>query len=215
MQWYYMRGTNLSKGYFVNVEIQPAPWGGTWLTDKEWVTTIGGCSWCWFLCACVLLQNSSVQPWFNLIQFPSNPLSGHSCPLSFLHPDNFIFYVSPLSFLPLADPAVHSAFHSCNSPSFLCSSLLLPPTPLSSVPSSLCQSALWCGNRWRVLGLVMNPAPLPHSSLYWPITCPYSLTTFSLFFFHPASSLSQSLVFIDKPLFNSFAKSHILASFSH
>ena len=161
---------------------------------------------CWLLCVCVLLLNSSVQPWFHLIQFPSNPLSVRSCPLSFLHPDNFIFYFSPLFSLPSDDPAVNSAFHSCNSRSFP-----HPPFPFFS-----CPSALWCGDRWCVLDLVMSPSPLPHSRLYWPITPQHSLTPFfPLFFSHPPSSLSQSLLLIDKPLFYSFAKSHILASFSH
>lgn len=126
--------------------------------------------------ACVFLQNSSVQPWFHLIQFPSNPLSGQSCPLSFLHPDNFIFYVSLVSSLLWADPAVHSAFRSCNSPSFLCTSLSLCslPTPPISFPSSLA-SQLYDVAIDDVLDLVMSPSPLPHRRLYWPITPLHSL----------------------------------------
>lgn len=100
----------------------PACTTGPRLIDRQGGASVLLEACCWLLYVCVLLQNSSVQPWFHLIQFPSNPLSVQSCPLSFLHPDNFIFYFSPLSSLPSDDPAVNSAFHSCNSPS-------LPPPP--------------------------------------------------------------------------------------
>lgn len=163
---------------------------GLWLTVGEWVAS------CWSLRVCLLLQNSSVQPWFHLIQFPSNPLCGQGCPLSFLHPDNFIFYFSPLSFhLFFFWPTLQSTL--------LLTALTLPPfsvppshfaqapsspsSPSSSstsyIPSPSCQSALWCGDRWCVLDLVMSPSPLPHSRLYWPITPLHSLTPFFPLFF--------------------------------
>lgn len=138
-------------------------------------------NWCRLLSLCVLLQISSVQPWFHLIQFPSNLVAAQTCPLSFLHPRNFfIFDFSPLLTTPpllptplfaSANSAVNSALHSCSSPFPPC--LLLTSSSLLSSP---CQSALWCGDRWCVLDLVMSPSPLPHSRLYWPITSPHSLS---------------------------------------
>lgn len=212
-----MRDTNWSEDYFMNAEIQSAPQAGLdWQTKSKLLLEAG----CWLLCVCVLLQNSSVQPWSHLIQFPSNPLSVQSCPLSLPHPDHFIFCFSPLlwSLLLLADPAVSSAFHSCYSLLFLCSSLLLsvPPTPpplLHPLFSSLTVSFMM----WRSM---MCPWPRyesrssPLSRLYWPITSLHSLTPFPSFFSHPPSSLFQSLLLIDKPLFYPSAKSHILAPIS-
>lgn len=132
---------------------------------------------CWLLCVrvcVVLLEDSSVQPWFHLIQFPSNPVSFPSCPVSFFHPDNSIFYFFPSSFpsfLPSDDAAVNSVFHSCNSPSLLCTSasLLLPvsfmmwrsmmcPWPRYESLSSSPQQALLNHNS-------LNPFPPPSVSL--------------------------------------------------
>lgn len=68
--------------------------------------------------------------WFYLIQFPSDPLSGQSCPLSFLQPDKISFYSSPLSFLPLADCGVHSAISPPHVPHMY---VLITPPPSSFV----------------------------------------------------------------------------------
>lgn len=102
------------------------------------------------------------SPWFYLIQFPSDPLSGQSCPLSFLHPDNINFDSSPPSSLPLSDCVFHSftclfGFSSCQHLSLSC-------RPLCSLNSCLVASSfvsqLYDVAINDILDL-LSPAPLP------------------------------------------------------
>lgn len=123
----------------------------------------------------VLLQNSSVQPWFHLIQFPSSmPLSGQRhVPFHF-----FILLILFSLDSPLwAAPAVHSAYPSCNSRCFLCSCLKesgRSTRPSHALPFFSCQSALWCVDRWcpwpRYESLSSSPprALLTHNSSALP-----------------------------------------------
>lgn len=138
--------------------------------------TVFGCV-CVHACArlFVLLQNSSVQPWFHLIQFPScMPLSGQRhVPFHF-----FILLILFSLDSPLwAAPAVHSAYPSCNSRCFLCSCLKesgRPTRPSHALPFFSCQSALWCVDRWcpwpRYESLSSSPprALLTHNSSALP-----------------------------------------------
>lgn len=85
-----------------------------------------------FVCSITKLICSS---WFYLIQFPSDPLSGQSCPLSFLQADKISFYSSPLPFLPLADCGVHSAIQYLPHMSLTCM-FSYPPSPSFVCPAT-------------------------------------------------------------------------------